>query len=37
MNTIDVETLRTCLEHGQSMTILDVRPVAERAEWWNSW
>jgi glyoxylase-like metal-dependent hydrolase (beta-lactamase superfamily II) len=33
MTTIDVETLRTWLEEGQPVTILDVRPTAERAEW----
>jgi glyoxylase-like metal-dependent hydrolase (beta-lactamase superfamily II)/rhodanese-related sulfurtransferase len=30
---IDVETLRTWLERGQGVTVLDVRPVAERLEW----
>ncbi len=33
MTTIDVETLRMWLEEGQPVTILDVRPTAERAEW----
>ena len=33
MMTIDVETLRTWLEEGRPVTILDVRPTAERAEW----
>ncbi len=33
MTTIDVETLRRWLEEGQPVTILDVRPTAERAEW----
>jgi glyoxylase-like metal-dependent hydrolase (beta-lactamase superfamily II)/rhodanese-related sulfurtransferase len=33
MMTIDVETLRTWLEEGQPVTILDVRPTAERTEW----
>ena len=33
MMTIDVETLRAWLEEGQPVTILDVRPTAERAEW----
>jgi glyoxylase-like metal-dependent hydrolase (beta-lactamase superfamily II)/rhodanese-related sulfurtransferase len=33
MMTIDVETLRTWLEEGQPVTVLDVRPTAERAEW----
>jgi glyoxylase-like metal-dependent hydrolase (beta-lactamase superfamily II)/rhodanese-related sulfurtransferase len=33
MRTIDVETLRTWLEEGQPVTILDVRPTAERADW----
>ncbi len=33
MLTIDVETLRTWLEEGQSVTVLDIRPTAERAEW----
>ena len=33
MMTIDVETLRTWLEEGRPVTVLDVRPTAERAEW----
>ena len=33
MRTISVETLRTWLEEGRSVTVLDVRPTAERAEW----
>src|SRR5204862_273836 len=33
MMTIDVETLRRWLEEGRPVTILDVRPMAERAEW----
>jgi glyoxylase-like metal-dependent hydrolase (beta-lactamase superfamily II)/rhodanese-related sulfurtransferase len=33
MMTIDVETLRTWLEEGRPVTVLDVRPAAERAEW----
>src|SRR5712692_10027893 len=33
MMTIDVETLRTWLEERRPVTVLDVRPTAERAEW----
>src|SRR5205085_8953150 len=33
MMTIDVEILRTWLEEGRPVTVLDVRPAAERAEW----
>src|SRR6266849_7733206 len=33
MTTIDVETLRTWLEEGRPVTVLDVRPAAEREEW----
>jgi glyoxylase-like metal-dependent hydrolase (beta-lactamase superfamily II)/rhodanese-related sulfurtransferase len=33
MESIDVETLRTWLEERRPVTILDVRPAAERAEW----
>ena len=33
MNTISVETLRTWLEEGRSVTVLDVRPADQRAEW----
>ena len=33
MRTIDVETLRTWLEEGRPVTVLDVRPATERAEW----
>src|SRR3989440_11543426 len=33
MEPIDVETLRTWLEEGRPVTILDVRPTDQRAEW----
>jgi glyoxylase-like metal-dependent hydrolase (beta-lactamase superfamily II)/rhodanese-related sulfurtransferase len=33
METISVETLRTWLEEGHPVTILDVRPEDQRAEW----
>ena len=33
MMTIDVETLRTWLEERRPVTVLDVRPAAERVEW----
>src|SRR5258706_14083518 len=33
MMTIDVETLRVWLEEGRPVTVLDVRPTVERAEW----
>jgi glyoxylase-like metal-dependent hydrolase (beta-lactamase superfamily II)/rhodanese-related sulfurtransferase len=33
MMTIDVETVRAWLEEGRPVTILDVRPTVERAEW----
>jgi glyoxylase-like metal-dependent hydrolase (beta-lactamase superfamily II)/rhodanese-related sulfurtransferase len=33
MITIDVETLRTWLEEGQPVTVLDIRPMHERVEW----
>jgi hypothetical protein len=32
MRTIDVETLRAWLEEGRPVTVLDIRPMAERAE-----
>lgn len=33
MNTISVETLRTWLDEGCAVSIVDVRPLAERQEW----
>lgn len=33
MKTINVETLRTWLEEGRPVTVLDIRPVHEREEW----
>jgi glyoxylase-like metal-dependent hydrolase (beta-lactamase superfamily II)/rhodanese-related sulfurtransferase len=33
METIDVETLRTWLEEGQPVTVLDIRLMHERMEW----
>ena len=33
VSTIDVATLRDRLERGEPVTVLDVRPAAERAEW----
>lgn len=33
MTTVDVETLRAWLERGRPVTVLDVRPARERAEW----
>ncbi len=33
MMTIDVETLRTWLEEGRPVTVLDIRPMHERVEW----
>jgi glyoxylase-like metal-dependent hydrolase (beta-lactamase superfamily II) len=33
MKTIDVETLRTWLEERRPVTVLDIRPLHERAEW----
>jgi len=33
MKTIDVETLRMWLDEGRPVTVLDVRPAAEREEW----
>ena len=33
MKTISVETLRVWLEEGYPVTVLDVRPTVERAEW----
>ena len=31
--TINVETLREMLDQGQPVTVLDIRPADERAEW----
>ena len=33
METISVETLRTWLEEGRPVTVLDVRPADQRSEW----
>ena len=33
MSTISAETLREWLEQGKPVTVVDVRPAAERAEW----
>ena len=33
MITIDVDTLRTWLQEGRPVTVLDIRPTRERAEW----
>lgn len=33
INEISAETLREWLEDGQSVSVLDVRPMSERAEW----
>lgn len=33
MITIDVQTLRTWLEEGRPITVLDIRPMHERVEW----
>src|SRR5438046_331822 len=33
VNTITVEALRTWLEEGRPVTILDVRPTTEHVEW----
>lgn len=33
MHTVSVETLRGWLERGEPVTVVDVRPAAERAEW----
>jgi glyoxylase-like metal-dependent hydrolase (beta-lactamase superfamily II) len=33
MKTIDVKTLRTWLEEGRPVTVLDIRPMHERVEW----
>ena len=32
--TISTEALRELLERRAAVTVLDVRPAAERAEWW---
>jgi len=31
--TVSVEALREMLDHGEPVTVLDIRPVAERVEW----
>lgn len=33
MNTLSVEQLRNWLEEGRALTLVDVRPLAERQEW----
>src|SRR5579859_5332583 len=33
MSTIDVDTLRIWQQEGKPVTVLDVRPASERAEW----
>src|SRR5438128_2618634 len=33
MKTLSVETLRTWLDEGRAVSIVDVRPLAERQEW----
>ena len=33
MNTLSTETLRTWLEEGREVSVVDVRPMAERVEW----
>ena len=33
MQTFALETLRSWLDEGRSLTVLDMRPTAERAEW----